>query len=990
MVRRFFCAVTAILIMVYLGVVPVSAAGINGNVEFQIRQSSDAAFIVDEKPAVDVKILLPPGAEDTYAIRLITDGRISETVYVDADSPEQNLHLEFAVEEEGYHHLCARLLRNGTLYYEYEFEQYYISSVSNDAYNARGFNIHYTATDEFSDEGEMLRAGGTSVLRVGLSWNSVEKQKGIYNFSKSDEMVASLEKYGFDAICIIDSYHFGHELYPDENGDPMMRTAEQIGAFADFAAAVVSRYPQIKKWEIFNEPNFLMTGEEYFNVVSTVAKRLKAIAPESEIYAGGLAIYDTANFVDGFYIEKLYPFIDGISYHHYNHWRYADGPEYYATTDELVDKMEEEGGWKKLIITESGYSTGVYNMQVPEIKQASENVKRAVICDWYGMDFLTFYDFKNDGYDPAEVEHNFGSVTHDYEPKPGYYAVKQYLNAANRAVYIGEAYLSEDITAHVYAANDDYFMIAWAKNINDEADIRNNNSGHAVYDFGTENVRLKDMFGQPVGGNILYASYQPSYIHGLSREFCLKALVGNKDHDLFEKVRKLSEDYGFSAAEAEESYIRMCTSGATADAENYAQCCYNLAECLAERFLEGTLNLSEAEFSNAVSEIYKVCEQGMRIAVLFDEVCRPSADVRERYEGIHITPQEAAEQNTVYIYEPYYKGKKILNKLSRYEEGVRVQPIKGKGFELKSDNKIIFAGSASSEEVFVKIDDSSGNTVYTNLISTDGSGNYYFELTPEMKFGSYRVTVNDGQPLTEAMEYSAAADYLSVEDKITAISLIQAEKLLDLYEKWLGWTDIKDSYLNPQVDALCWNETKWLNITGRIERSGFAQYSDVILRAYDKNTGELKYIDSTFIDKNGEYRFTFKYDGDAENLDIKINQGGVEAENQVQSVMENRLITAKVSIEPKADTAEIMLQIQNYFKADRTLQPIIIYYDDNDRILDSSVLELVKVGDDENTVKYDEVIPDGVAAVKVFVWDSLEHMKPYAQTVSEDLTSVLD
>ena len=192
------------------------------------------------------------------------------------------------------------------------------------------------------------------------------------------------------------------------------------------------------------------------------------------------------------------------------------------------------------------------------------------------------------------------------------------------------------------------------------------------------------------------------------------------------------------------------------------------------------------------------------------------------------------------------------------------------------------------------------------------------------------------------------------------------------------------------MDALCWNETKWLNITGRIERSGFAQYSDVILRAYDKNTGELKYIDSTFIDKNGEYRFTFKYDGDAENLDIKINQGSVEAENQVQSIMENRLITAKVSIEPKADTAEIMLQIQNYFKADRTLQPIIIYYDDNDRILDSSVLELVKVGDDENTVKYDEVIPDGVAAVKVFVWDSLEHMKPYAQTVSEDLTSVLD
>jgi polysaccharide biosynthesis protein PslG len=35
-----------------------------------------------------------------------------------------------------------------------------------------------------------------------------------------------------------------------------------------------------------------------------------------------------------------------------------------------------------------------------------------------------WYDWKNDGPDLAEREHNFGTVTHDLQPKPAYTALQ--------------------------------------------------------------------------------------------------------------------------------------------------------------------------------------------------------------------------------------------------------------------------------------------------------------------------------------------------------------------------------------------------------------------------------------------------------------------------------------------------------------------------------------------------------------------------------------
>lgn len=42
----------------------------------------------------------------------------------------------------------------------------------------------------------------------------------------------------------------------------------------------------------------------------------------------------------------------------------------------------------------------------------------------HGIPLSIWYDWKNDGTDPAEREHNFGTVDHDLIPKPAYVAIR--------------------------------------------------------------------------------------------------------------------------------------------------------------------------------------------------------------------------------------------------------------------------------------------------------------------------------------------------------------------------------------------------------------------------------------------------------------------------------------------------------------------------------------------------------------------------------------
>ncbi|MBK9389972.1 MAG: hypothetical protein IPN68_07195 [Bacteroidetes bacterium] len=91
--------------------------------------------------------------------------------------------------------------------------------------------------------------------------------------------------------------------------------------------------------------------------------------------------------------------------------------EDYKKIRELITRYTTDGKPGIPIISgEWGYSSSSKGVALET--QAAYIVRMQLSNLLYGIPFSIWYDWKNDGPDPEEHEHNFGSVTNDLKPKP--------------------------------------------------------------------------------------------------------------------------------------------------------------------------------------------------------------------------------------------------------------------------------------------------------------------------------------------------------------------------------------------------------------------------------------------------------------------------------------------------------------------------------------------------------------------------------------------
>src|SRR5215467_8306815 len=129
--------------------------------------------------------------------------------------------------------------------------------------NGVGVNIHFVTGHE--QDLDLIAAAGFKFVRMDFAWTAIEKQKGKYDWSEYDQLLANLDKRGLRALFILD---YSHHLYerPVTSPHPITgathRTTaspqhpERIAAFANWAAAAAKRFHgRHIIWEIWNEPN---------------------------------------------------------------------------------------------------------------------------------------------------------------------------------------------------------------------------------------------------------------------------------------------------------------------------------------------------------------------------------------------------------------------------------------------------------------------------------------------------------------------------------------------------------------------------------------------------------------------------------------------------------------------------------------------------------------------------------------------------------------
>lgn len=300
-----------------------------------------------------------------------------------------------------------------------------------------GVNIHFVKGHE--RDLDLIAAAGFKFVRMDFTWAGIERKRGEYDWSGYDELTANLEKRGIRALYILD---YSNPLYEEEvtsknpiTGQQHKTTAspqhpESVAAFAKWAGAAAKRFSGRKIiWEIWNEPNIHFWQpkpdvEQYITLARATAKAIREADPDATIIGPATSGFPW-EFLEAFFKSGALEYLDAVSVHPY--CDYKKPPESagadYAKLRELIERHAPAAKKNKVPILsgEWGYATHTKGLSLET--QAAFAARQQLANLLNGVPLSIWYDWKNDGNDPNEREHNFGTVLPDLKPKPAYVAI---------------------------------------------------------------------------------------------------------------------------------------------------------------------------------------------------------------------------------------------------------------------------------------------------------------------------------------------------------------------------------------------------------------------------------------------------------------------------------------------------------------------------------------------------------------------------------------
>ena len=257
-----------------------------------------------------------------------------------------------------------------------------------------------------------------------INWHSIEKEKGVFNFSGYDSYVDSVKKIGMKTIVVL-AYQTPW-LYP-EGENKRYISPENIPYFLNYVEEMVQHFRgRIDVWDIWNEPNFNKfwkgSDKDFYELSRRTAQKIREVDPEAYIIGGAYSR------VPSRFIKKMFRAggmenLDGIAFH-----PYALNP---AGSMRLTDKffriMSDIHFTGDIWITEIGHPNGGwYPHKVSLEGLPSHVVKSMTGAATRNIKALLWYQLL-DSYNKDEVppekmkdsEKFFGLVYPDFSRKNG-------------------------------------------------------------------------------------------------------------------------------------------------------------------------------------------------------------------------------------------------------------------------------------------------------------------------------------------------------------------------------------------------------------------------------------------------------------------------------------------------------------------------------------------------------------------------------------------
>ena len=295
-----------------------------------------------------------------------------------------------------------------------------------------GVNIHFTK--QVPGELDMIRRAGFRWVRMDFFWGAVERARGVYDFSAYDALSADLQRSGLKALFILD---YGNPLY---DGGDAPHTEQGRAAFAKWAAACVRRFAgKGYVWEIWNEPNIQFwkprpDATNYAALALSACRAIRAAAPDEAIVGPATSEIDM-KFLEACFQAGLLSYWDAVSVHPYRQGEPAGVTNEYAKLRASIARCAPAGRGASIPVLagEWGYSAAWRGCD--EARQAERLRQEFTVNRSEGVPITIWYDWRDDGNDPANAEHRFGLVrraptgnpAQPYDPKPAFEAAHTYL-----------------------------------------------------------------------------------------------------------------------------------------------------------------------------------------------------------------------------------------------------------------------------------------------------------------------------------------------------------------------------------------------------------------------------------------------------------------------------------------------------------------------------------------------------------------------------------
>jgi len=151
---------------------------------------------------------------------------------------------------------------------------------------------------------KLARLIGTNFVRIQMTWSGLEPKQGEFNWKNLDAYFKAAEESGFkETILNPFSTPRWASSHPERNEMNICvwgwesYAPAKMEYWKSFLSAMIKRYPQVKEWELWNEPHlpgqscfWQDNPENYVELLKAGYETVKAEQPDSTVLLGGVGM----------------------------------------------------------------------------------------------------------------------------------------------------------------------------------------------------------------------------------------------------------------------------------------------------------------------------------------------------------------------------------------------------------------------------------------------------------------------------------------------------------------------------------------------------------------------------------------------------------------------------------------------------------------------------------------------------------------------------